>query len=168
MAPARDAEKDQRRDREEPEDEFDRIEQHLQLARVEPAFEHRDDPGHDAEVRCVIGVLEQQPQPVLQGIDRVGPLVGIVEAPMIRSLALIVNPFSIFIPFDTDRSKARATIFSLVFPILKMHCEFDVAAVVNFFDKTISSYCVCALRSATYRQPSEKTSLVTSCTIAAD
>ena len=97
MAPARDAEKDQRRDREEPEDEFDRIEQHLQLARVEPAFEHRDDLDHDAEVRCVIGVLEQQPQPALQGIDRVGPLVGMVEAPR-RSLALIVGPFSIFIP----------------------------------------------------------------------
>ena len=71
--------------------------QHLQLARVEPAFEHRDDLDHDAEVRCVIGVLEQQPQPALQGIDRVGPLVGMVEAPR-RSLALIVGPFSIFIP----------------------------------------------------------------------
>src|ERR1700694_1915857 len=57
MAPARDAEKDQRRDREEPEDEFDRIEQHLPLARAEPAFEHRDDPDHDAEVRGVIGVM---------------------------------------------------------------------------------------------------------------
>src|SRR6202049_3394993 len=70
MAPARDAEKDQRRDREEPEDEFDRIENKLQLARVEPAFEHRDDPDHDAEVRCVSGVML-----ATQALDMAGPQV---------------------------------------------------------------------------------------------